>query len=159
MTGLGSGVANALSFTSNANNGFLTAGTGGTLPLTRGGTGSTTASDALIALGAAAASHSHVAADITNLGSAISGNLVQVTGDYTVPYGNYFLVVLVPAKINLSTIGADQVTVTIVNKSTGEVTIEAFPGELVSGDPTLILSRHNSSVQLKPSTLLGWIIT
>jgi len=51
MTGLGSGVAGALSFASNANGGFLTAGTGGTLPLTRGGTGSTTASNARIALG------------------------------------------------------------------------------------------------------------
>ncbi len=52
MTGLGSGVAGALSFAVNANGGFLTAGTGGTLPLARGGTGAATAPDARIALGA-----------------------------------------------------------------------------------------------------------
>jgi hypothetical protein len=51
MIGLGSYVSEALNVAVNANGGFLTAGTGGTLPLARGGTGSTTASDARIALG------------------------------------------------------------------------------------------------------------
>ena len=40
--------------------------TTGTLPITRGGTGKTTASDARSALGAAAASHNHPASDITS---------------------------------------------------------------------------------------------
>jgi hypothetical protein len=52
MIGLGPYVSDALNVAVNANGGFLTAGTGGTLPLARGGTGSTTASDARIALGA-----------------------------------------------------------------------------------------------------------
>jgi hypothetical protein len=52
MIGLGFYVSDALNVAVNANGGFLTAGTGGTLPLERGGTGSTTASDARIALGA-----------------------------------------------------------------------------------------------------------
>jgi hypothetical protein len=51
MIGLGPYVSEALNVAVNANGGFLTAGTGGTLPLTRGGTGSTTAPDARIALG------------------------------------------------------------------------------------------------------------
>ena len=52
MIGLGPYVSDALNVGINADGGFLTAGTGGTLPLERGGTGSTTASDARIALGA-----------------------------------------------------------------------------------------------------------
>jgi hypothetical protein len=48
---LGTGVNMAIELPANTNGGFLTAGTGGTLPLARGGTGSTTASDARIALG------------------------------------------------------------------------------------------------------------
>jgi hypothetical protein len=91
-----------------------------------------------------------------------SGNFetrVEVTADYTALSGNYLLVVLNPAKISLPAIGAEQLSMTIVNKSAGEVAIEGFGGEPVADSPVLILSRYNSAVQLKPSGSLGWIIS
>ena len=54
MIGFGSGVFNGLISDINNNGGFLTAGTGGTLPITRGGTGATTAGLARTNLGATA---------------------------------------------------------------------------------------------------------
>ena len=51
---LGSGVSLALYLPADTNGGFLTAGTGGTLPITRGGTGATTAGLARTALGSGA---------------------------------------------------------------------------------------------------------
>lgn len=52
---LGNGVIIALDLPADTNGGFLTAGTGGTLPITRGGTGATTAGLARIALNGGAA--------------------------------------------------------------------------------------------------------
>ena len=54
MIGFGSGVFNGLISDINNDGGFLTAGTGGTLPVSRGGTGSTTAPLARTALGSQA---------------------------------------------------------------------------------------------------------
>ena len=51
LTGLGAGVSTALAVASDASGGFLTAGAGGTLPVSRGGTGATTAVAAREALG------------------------------------------------------------------------------------------------------------
>ena len=51
---LGNGVIVALDLPVDTNGGFLTAGTGGTLPITRGGTGATTAGLARTALGSGA---------------------------------------------------------------------------------------------------------
>lgn len=51
---LGNGVIIALDLPADTNGGFLTAGTGGTLPITRGGTGATTAGLARTALGSGA---------------------------------------------------------------------------------------------------------
>jgi hypothetical protein len=54
MIDLGAYVSNALAVGADTNGGFLTAGTGGTLPITRGGTGATTAGLARTALGSGA---------------------------------------------------------------------------------------------------------
>lgn len=54
MIGFGSGVFNGLISDINNNGGFLTAGTGGTLPIARGGTGATTAGLARTNLGSGA---------------------------------------------------------------------------------------------------------
>lgn len=54
MIGFGSGVFNGLISDINNDGGFLTAGTGGTLPITRGGTGATTAVLARTSLGSQA---------------------------------------------------------------------------------------------------------
>jgi hypothetical protein len=92
-----------------------------------------------------------------------SGNfetLVEVTvNDYSVPYGNYLLVVLYPAIIRLPQITSGQISVTVVNKSDGYVEIDGFEDELVAGSPSLILSRRNSAAQLRPSSSQGWITT
>jgi len=120
----------------------------------------TGAAEALIAaLGAAEASHTHVVADITDIGSIGGGILVEVTADYTALYGNYLIVALNPARISLPPIEAGQISMTIANKSNGEVVIEGSPGDLVNDSAELILSRRNSAVQLKPSSTVGWVIT
>ena len=75
MIGLGSYVSEALNVAVNANGGFLTAGTGGTLPLARGGTGSTTASDARIALGGV---------DDSSTGTALFGAATQKSANETI---------------------------------------------------------------------------
>jgi hypothetical protein len=54
MIDLGAYVSNALAVGADTNGGFLTAGTGGTLPITRGGTGATTTPLARTALGSSA---------------------------------------------------------------------------------------------------------
>ena len=51
LTGLGAGVSTALAVASDTSGGFLTAGVGGTLPVSRGGTGATTVVAAREALG------------------------------------------------------------------------------------------------------------
>jgi hypothetical protein len=51
LTGLGAGVSTALAVASDTSGGFLTAGAGGTLPVSRGGTGATTAVATREALG------------------------------------------------------------------------------------------------------------
>jgi hypothetical protein len=51
LTGLGAGVSTALAVASDTSGGFLTAGAGGTLPISRGGTGATTVVAAREAMG------------------------------------------------------------------------------------------------------------
>jgi hypothetical protein len=84
MIGLGSYVSEALNVASNANGGFLTAGTGGTLPLTRGGTGAATASDARIALGAGTTgAELFGAADVPAANTILANNIVTKADNFT----------------------------------------------------------------------------
>jgi hypothetical protein len=84
MIGLGPYVSDALNVGINADGGFLTAGTGGTLPLTRGGTGSTTASDARIALGAGTTgAELFGAATAAAANTILANNIVAKNADFT----------------------------------------------------------------------------
>jgi hypothetical protein len=84
---LGSGVSLALYLPADTNGGFLTAGTGGTLPLARGGTGAATASDARIALGGVGDSSTGAAlfgaADAAAANTILANNIVTKSADFT----------------------------------------------------------------------------
>ena len=86
---LGNGVIIALDLPADTNGGFLTAGTGGTLPITRGGTGATTAPLARTALGSGATGDAlFTAASASAARTTLElGNLATLNGPLAVASG------------------------------------------------------------------------
>ena len=88
----------------------------------------------------------------------INENDVVVTAtNYTALNQGQTIIATQPVTISLPQIDTVSKKITISHQATGEVTINAFSGDLVHDDTTLIISNNNSTVQLKSSSI-GWII-
>lgn len=81
----------------------------------------------------------------------------NVATNYTALDENQTIIATQPITISLPQITATRKKITISNQSTGEVTVNAFSGDLVHDDTSLIISYHNSTAQLLSSSE-GWII-
>ena len=91
------------------------------------------------------------------VGGLNENDVVVTSTNYTALNQGQTIIATEAITIELPQIDAVSKKIQISNQSTGEVTINAFSGDTVHDDTSLIISNHNSTVQLKSSSI-GWII-
>lgn len=84
-------------------------------------------------------------------------NVYVISSNFTAAYESQYIFATQPVTIFLPQITTSSIKITISNQSAGEVTVTAFAGNLVHDDTSMIISFHNSTAQLKSSTL-GWVV-
>lgn len=140
---LGSGVSLALYLPADTNGGFLTAGTGGTLPITRGGTGATTAPLARTNLGSGSIGDPLFRANnIAELDAAMGITTVKKTSDQSMIVTSLTNVISFPVVANVKY----RIWGELILQST--ITSVGFTSELWFPVPDTVLG----------SGVMGWIM-